>query len=261
MKQFFNFSLNFKSSLLYCLLLLLPLLSFAKQSPEQLFSQANAQYKNKDYKKAAELYESVKNQGFESAALYYNLGNSYFRSGNIPQAILNYERAKKIRPDDEDILHNLKIANLSVTDKIEPLPELELSRFFRKIVNTYSSGGWAIWAICLLWLSVTAMALFFLVNSRRIKKAGFFTAIISFSLFLVFILISLQRNSYENMNYAIIFSAVSYVKTSPETQSKDAFYLHAGTKVEIRETIGEWSYIRIADGKTGWLKSNDLEKI
>jgi tetratricopeptide (TPR) repeat protein len=261
MMHFFHFNIKIKSVFIHFLFLLLPFLGFAKQNPEQLFRRANEFYKNKDFKKAAELYESVEKQGLTSAALYYNLGNSYFRIGNTPKAILNYERAKKLSPDDEDLQYNLKIANLSVTDKIEPLPELEFSHFIKSFVNTYSSAGWAVWAIALLWLSLATAALFILSNYRNLKKTGFYTAIISFALFVVFILISLQRRSYENKDFAIIFSAVSYVKTAPEAQSKDAFYLHAGTKVEIRETLGDWSYIRIADGKTGWLKREYLEVI
>lgn len=192
MKQAVKFKIHKKVALLYFLLWLLPFFVFANQDPEQLFSQANEMYKNKDFKKkAAEMYELVEKQDLSSPALYYNLGNSYFRLGNMPKAILNYERAKKLSPDDEDLKHNLKIANLSVTDKIEPLPELEFSRFFKSFINTYSSGGWAAWAIALLWLSLSAAALYILSNYRNIKKAGFYTALISFVVFIVFIWISM----------------------------------------------------------------------
>src|SRR4051812_4383220 len=104
-------------------ILCFPLLIMADDS-QSLFNKGNTFYQKEEYDKAIEQYDKLLKQGYESSELYYNLGNSYYKTGNIPSSILNYERALKLSPSDEDIILNLKLANLKIIDKIEPLPQL-----------------------------------------------------------------------------------------------------------------------------------------
>ena len=124
------------------LTLAITVLSFSQEALIQL-EQANQFYREGKYEKAVQMYEQVRKNGFESPALYYNLGNAYFKMQNIPASVLNYERARKMSPNDEDINYNLRLANLRVVDKIEPVPRIFFINWWNAVVNLYSSDGWS----------------------------------------------------------------------------------------------------------------------
>ena len=155
------------------ILLFLLLINPAFSQEASSFEQANVYYQNKDYIKAIELYDSSLAQGVESAALYYNLGNAHFKINNIPAAILNFERAKKLIPNDEDILFNLKIANLRIVDKIEPLPGMFYNRWWEELVRLNSSTGWSNTLLSLLWTALVSGLVFLTAPAIRIKKIIF----------------------------------------------------------------------------------------
>src|SRR6266849_1193138 len=121
-----------------CLLLLSVQAGFAQEARLE-FNQANQLYRDAQYDKAARLYEQVVKNGYESPALYYNLGNCYFKLRNIPASILNYERARRLSPHDDDISYNLRLANQRVVDKIEPLPQLFLVDWWNGYIGLFSA--------------------------------------------------------------------------------------------------------------------------
>src|SRR6266571_8467857 len=134
------------------------------------FEQANQSYRNGDYKKAAQLYEKILDNGYESAALYYDLGNCYFKLENIPATILSYERARRLAPHDEDISYNLRLANLRVVDKIDALPRLFFVDWGTALMNMFSSDGWALVEIVSLWCAMLCGVTFFLFRSVVIQR-------------------------------------------------------------------------------------------
>ena len=117
--------------------------------------QAQSAYEAGKYNDAIAYYEEVASQGYTNFELYYNLGNAYFKANRIPKALLNYERAKKINPTDEDLLFNIELANTFLADKFESLPTLDISTFFKRLVLSLSPNSWAILSIitCLLYTS------------------------------------------------------------------------------------------------------------
>ncbi len=119
------------SILLYVFLLIAPKAEIGKANSD--FQKGNEFYQKGDYQQAVEMYETALATGYESAELYYNLGNSYFKSNQIGKTILNYERAKKLAPRDEDILFNLEIAQLYVVDKINLPPQFFLVTLWKGI--------------------------------------------------------------------------------------------------------------------------------
>ena len=110
---------------------------------ESLIAQANQSYAESNFETAVQLYDSVLTLGYESAGLYFNLGNAYFKLKDIPSAILYYEKAKKLDPNDEDIRFNLELANSRIIDKMEPLPEFFLRSWLRAVRDMLSSDQWA----------------------------------------------------------------------------------------------------------------------
>lgn len=219
---------------------------------------AETAYASEQYGQAIELYESVlKNYG-DSYELYYNLGNCYYKTGKTAHAILNYERALLIKPGDSDIRFNLEMAKQQ-TDKIEPLEEFFLKKWFRSVQNLISVDSWATVGILCFVSFICCLVLFFFSKWMRLRKTGFYLGIL---LFVVIIFTNIfaynQKEELVNRNGAIVFSPTVTVKSSPDNSGTDLFVLHEGTKVFIRSTVGDWHEIALEDGNIGWINKKDI---
>lgn len=247
--------------LITCILLLLPGFN-ALADDQQDIAKANKAYMAGFYENAASLYEKVIGEGNVAPELYYNLGNAYFKAGNIPSAILNYERALKYKPGDEDILYNLRVANSKIVDKIDVLPELFYIRWWKNLKTWMSPDGWARTGITSFTLLFLITALFLLSRSARNRKIYFALGIgiLLMNMISGFIAWDTYKQSVQK-NTAIVFTPTLPVKSSPDESSIDLFVVHEGLKVGIIDAIGEWNEIRIANGNKGWVRSADLKPI
>ena len=235
---------------------------FAADPLEALFLEANEAFDQGDYPTAIALYDSVYAQGYESITLYYNMGNAYFKNGELAQAIRNYERVIKFDPDHEDALYNLRLANLRVVDNIEPVPDLLFSRWGKELLNSRSSSQWAIISIITLWLSLLAVGLLLYNPSPMIKRISFFASIIFLLMAISSVSMGLRRLGFEkNSKAAIIYTPNAYVKSGPSNEGTDLFILHEGVKVSILEESADWLRIKLVDGKVGWVPENVLLRI
>jgi tetratricopeptide (TPR) repeat protein len=234
----------------------------AHSQPDSVLNMANKQYIEGNFDKAAELYQTLVDSGFYNAELFYNLGNAYFKLNRIPYAILNYERAFKLNPTDEDILFNLEFARTFAVDRIEPLPVFFLTKWYRSIRGILSTNGWA-WNSIIFFAFTLALVLLFWFSLRGwVKRLSFAWAILTLSVAIMSIVFSAQEKQMAMLrNQAIIFQPVVSVKSSPGINGKDLFIIHSGTKVEISKALGEWVEIRIADGNKGWVLSEAVELI
>ena len=253
-----------KSSRLYSLLLICIFFSVRLNANDyaETFANANNAYSKKEYTKAIELYESIIADKQQAPQLFYNLGNAYFQTGDFAHAILNYERAKKISPDDEDILINLKAANLKIEDKIEVAPELFLIVLQQKIISLMNEKSWSLLCICCLFLGAILMGFFIGSNHYLIKKTGFYLGTSFLVLFIAtFFVAKSSYNSSRLHNEAIVTAASVTVLGSPSDSSTKLFILHKGSKVFIRDENEDWLEIKIANGNVGWIRNNQVEKI
>jgi len=226
------------------------------------FSAANELYRAGKYREAAAAYGEIIANGYESPALYYNLGNTLFKTGDIPAAILNFERAARLSPGDDDIRHNLRLANLRIIDNIEPVPQLFFQAWWGDLVGSSSSAGWGTAAVSALWLAAILLAAYRLNRSplgQRLLLLGGVVAVL-FSLF-AFTAGAVQDGREASGSEAILFTPSVSVKSAPDTQSADLFVLHEGVKMDLLDSVGEWRKIRLADGKIGWLPAADLQVI
>ena len=254
-----------KPAMLALLLLAAP---FAAQAHEDayvdsLWNDANAAYAEGRWDAAVSGYEMISDMGLESAALYCNTGNAYAKSGNVPMAILNYERALKADPSYEDAAYNLELMNTRIQDRIDPVPEFFLKKWLSAISYIMNSDAWAIVSLVLLGLTLAMFLLFLLAPSVAGRRTGFFIGLV----LLVFMSFALgfsisQKKTYMNADKAIVMRPVVSVKSSPSTESsKDLFILHEGTKVTVLDQVGTWNNISLADGRQGWLPASDMERI
>lgn len=243
------------------LLLCLPLLPLA-QTPNELFIQANLLYKEKNYAGAIALYDSVAQSGYVSPELFFNLGNAHFKNGNLAPAILNYERAKKLAPDDADIDFNLRIANLRVVDRVEAVPELFFVKWVKNLVISHSSDGWAKLALGMAWGAFVLALLFLFVNHMWVKRISFLAALLMLFISFLFAFLAYNQYNYQReSSEGVVFVKNVYVKSAPDAQSTDLFMLREGVKVTLLESEGDWQKIQLADGKVGWIQRSGLEMI
>lgn len=234
----------------------------AAQEPDQMAAQAAKAYNTKHYQEAITQYEKVIAGGYESYALYYNLGNAYFRNNEIAEAALYYEKALKLAPDNEDIKHNIEVVNSKLIDKVEMVPELFYKRWWKEIVNLMDIDTLAFVNIILLTLALVLIAIYIAVSNITFRKVSFWSGIALLLLFSVGVLAASQRNHYlVNQHEAIVFTQTVNIKSSPDENSKDIFVLHEGTKVKLLDVLADWQEIRIANGSVGWIKASDIKKI
>ena len=230
---------------------------------DSLWNAANAAYVDGRWADAVADYELISGMGLESASLYCNTGDAYFKDGNVPMAILYYERALKLDPSYEDARYNLELMNAMIQDRIEPVPEVVLKAWFRDLCYIMDSDSWAVCFIVLLAFTLALVLVFLLAPAPGGRRAGFFTGIVTLMLAAMSLSFSVwQRNEYTDAAKATVMRPVTSVKSSPAAgASTDLFILHEGTKVKIIDEVGSWNNIELADGRQGWIPSTDIERI
>jgi tetratricopeptide (TPR) repeat protein len=234
-----------------------------KDYVDSLWNAANQAYVDGRWADAASGYEMISSMGLESASLYCNAGDAFFKDGNVPMAILYYERALKLDPSYSDARYNLDLLNSGIQDRIEPVPEFVLKAWTREICYIMDSDSWTICFFVFFALSLAMVLLFLLSPSVAGRRAGFFTGIVLLLLTLASLSFAVwQKKDYNKADSAIVMRPVASVKSSPSSESsKDLFILHEGTKVTILDEVGSWNNIELADGRQGWIPSGDIEII
>jgi tetratricopeptide (TPR) repeat protein len=248
--------------ILFIIVLMVTVLGLKAQTLQnQKFEKANYYYNEARYDTAVIIYESILNDGYVSAPLLYNIGNAYFKMREYPMAILNYEKALKIEPDNDDIKQNLAIANALITDKIEPVPEFFLTKLWKNLGDKLSANEWATLSLVLIGLVLVVLFLYLTARTKGVKKSMFFIGILLIVICLCSIIHASQKHRCMNEhNEAIVMIPTITVKSSPTTSGTDLFVLHEGTKVSVLDKDDSWNKIKIADGSVGWLPSSCITK-
>ncbi len=229
------------------------------QTPQQLMQKGNEAYSHGNYEAAADAYEVILATGLQSAELYYNLGNAYYRQEELGQAILNYERALRLNPHFRDARENLDLCYSKTEDGIESLPQIFLVQWAQAIVNWFSPTGWLVAIIILFALLGALVVIFFVSSDYGWRKRSLFLGILVSLLLMLSVGCTIASYvRYNRHDKAIITSPMIVLKGSPEAHSIDKMILHEGTPVNIDETLGDWYKIHIADGTTGWVESSDI---
>ncbi|MFI3264021.1 MAG: tetratricopeptide repeat protein [Rikenellaceae bacterium] len=231
-------------------------------SAELLWDNANTAYINGNFAEAIELYTAIVEQGLSSDKLFFNLGNAYYKSDDMARAILNYQKALLISPNDADILYNLGVAQSQIRDQIEEMPELFLRKWNHSIAQSFDCTGWSIISLIALCIVLASVLLFVLSDTIKLRKTGFSIGLLFLFMFAMSTGYALaERKEILNHNKAVIMSQSIAIKSSPDRSATDLFVLHSGTTVKILREIDAWYEIVIADGKTGWIERTRVEQI
>lgn len=232
-----------------------------ESTAQAAFNQANEAYKAGHYVEALEYYQQVAEEN-EGVTINYNLGNTYFKLDKLPESILYYERALKFDPANADVLHNLRLVNDMIVDRIDNLPQSKAQIWWKEFRYGLGPDGWAWVSIGLVVVGVILLVLYYVSLSRNIRRFGFFAGIISLMMMALTIVLAQSAATYRNThNSGVVFTDKVDIKSEPRESSTNVFVLHAGTKVSILAQDGEWYEVKIASGNQGWIKAVDFEEI
>jgi tetratricopeptide (TPR) repeat protein len=235
---------------------------YAASDRDSVLLRAEQYYQQNEFSKAIAEYQSLVESGWASATLFYNLGNAYFKNHDIKSAILYYERAKRLAPNDEAINENLEHARSLIFNRVEAISEHFLVTWGKTIRDLTTIRAWSWWSIGSFVAMLTLGLLFLFVRNMNVRRFAFVLSVFCFLLsFTAFTFGYLQKANIERTDEAIVFSPSVTLKSSPDDSGNNLFILHEGIKVHIEERIGEWCEIRIADGNKGWMRISDLKVI
>ena len=251
---------NKKASALVLLALVMSTLPLATNAATK--TSADQEYKRGNYPQAIADYKSLLKKT-PSAEVYYNLGNAYFRSDSIPQAILAYERAALINPGNSYIRFNLQFARGKTIDKVAEPDEMFFISWFRSAANLATVDGWATMVLFSAALLGCCILLYFFSSRILVRKVGFGCAIAFAILFVLSNIFALyQKNALTNKEGAIIMAPATNLKKTPIRSGADEAVLHEGTRVDIADrSIKGWLGVKLADGREGWIEENTVEEI
>ena len=243
--------------------LLLAMVCFGGTSAKAVTkNNADTEYQKGNYQQAIRDYEEILKNG-ESAEIYFNLGNAYYRTDNITKAVLNYERARLLSPGDDDINFNLQFARSKTIDKITPESEMFFITWYKSLVNFTSVDNWAKTGILCIVMALLLVLLYLFGPQLMLRKIGFFGGLAFFVIFLLSNLFAFQqKQALDNRTGAIIISPSVNIKKTPAKNSADQFVLHEGTRVDIIDKgMTDWRCIRVGDGREGWIETKAIEEI
>lgn len=248
-----------KKPLLIVLFLLFSFSLHAEESVQSFFYEGNRLYGEGEYQRAIDVYEAIVQKGGATAALYYNLGNSYYKLDQKGKALLFYKRALKLNPRDQELYYNIRLVKAQLKDKVVPKPENRFARTYWELVGQWSLTDWSLFCL-ILYLIIFVLALIHLFF-RSFRKVSFRVLITFISIGILLLICWSGKYYRESLTEAIILSAEVQAHYGPSEKDAVAFTLHEGTECLILESDQEWAQIQLADGKIAWLPKKALERI
>lgn len=243
-------------------LIILMLACFSESAFGITKKNADDEYKKGNYQQAIKDYEDLLKKG-ASSDIYYNLGNAYYRTDNITRAVINYERALLLSPEDKDIRLNLQIARSKTIDKITPKSEMFFVVWYRALASSLGTDGWACVSIVSIVLTLLLVLCYLFGKNITIRKTGFYMALLSLVVFLFSNIFAYgQRKAIIERTGAIIIAPSVYLLKTPANGSGHNAIVHEGCHVEIMDdTMKDWVLVELPDGREGWVKADKFERI
>ncbi len=226
------------------------------------FEKGNELYQKRNYNEAVQAYKSVLDAGKESEELYFNLGNCYYKLNKVAPTIYYYEKALVLNPNNTDVQNNLKFAQKRTIDEIKEVPKVGFNKLLRDFTGIYHYNTWA-------WISIAFSVLFLcffvgyyfspLAFNKRIFFFGMF--VLASLLFVTILSAFFEKSHFNNEKPAIVFAEISDVKSEPQKLGATIVTLHEGTKVFVKEMVGNWKKIQLTDGTEGWIEKTAIKEV
>jgi len=242
-------------------LMTLPLFSRADEN-STLFDEGNAAFAKGQYQQASEDYQKIVDGGYQSAAVFFNLGNAYYRLGDLPSSLLYYEKAHKLAPGDDDINFNIHFANARTTDKLEQVPEFFVTKWWNSVILFFSVSTLSVLSVLFVIGGFGLLILYLFTNTFIVKRSSFYTGIVVILAGLAFVFMASQQENYFNSHHqAIIFSSSVTAKSTPDANGKPLFVVHEGTKVDVLRKTDNALEVQLPNGNAGWIELSDAKDI
>ena len=229
---------------------------------QDAFRKSNDLYSEGKYAGAAAGYEGILKHGQESAEVYFNLGNAYYKLGKVAPCIYNYEKALQLNPGNKDILVNLAYAKKMIIDDIRAPEQAGFSGWMSDFAGTYHYDTWAWIAVIFSFAGLLCFAGYYFARAAGVKR-GFFAGIFVAVAGLLIAIFAAQflSNTVETERPAIVFIPIAVAKAEPEATAGNAFTVHEGVKVFVLEDKGNWKKVALADDTVGWLESETIKEL
>jgi tetratricopeptide (TPR) repeat protein len=228
---------------------------------DEAWKQGNAAYLAGDWQKAVAAFDQLDRQGVVAANLYYNMGVSYFRLGNLGRAAWSFERSVGVDPKDEDAAFNLaqvrKLLSRRTTDKIEGS---DRDTMWIRVVSamTPSTQTWLFVIFYLLTFWFLFWRLRIPIDSRAPWSA---VAALSGIAAALAGLLLLGRVALDRIPFAIVLPESVSVREGADANYRTTFEIHAGLRVRLLEQDGAWARVRLSNGLEGWVRDQDVGKL
>ncbi|QSB27569.1 tetratricopeptide repeat protein [Flavobacterium sp. CLA17] len=241
------------------LFLLISQVFFAQSS----FEKGNDLYQNGKYQQAVEEYENIiKEDKQQSAELYYNLGNCYYKLNKVAPSIYNYEKALVLKPGDPQTLNNLKFAKKLTIDEIKEVPKVGFAKLIQNFTGIFDYNTWAKISVAIGFIFLLSFIGYYFSQHTLVKRIYF----IGMFIILVALLLSVaagmsEKDHFDNDRPAIVFAEICEVRSEPQKAGSAIILLHEGAKVYVIETMDKWKKIELTDGTEGWIDASTIKEV
>jgi tetratricopeptide (TPR) repeat protein len=223
----------------------------AAADPTTAFDAANKLYYGGKFSEAVAAYENILYSGQKSAALYYNLGNSYFKNGQIGKAIAAYREAEKMTPRDPDIRANLQFARNQIQG-----PTLTLARGERAL-SKLTLNEWTLLAAAALWLCFVILAVREWRPSLK-RPLRPYLSVAAIACVLLFACVGISWSANRSTRTAIVIGRDVPVRRGPLEDANSAFTVHDGAELRVLDQNNEWFQVTSDPSRIGWVRRDQV---
>lgn len=223
-------------------------------------------YQNSDFENALNYFLSAKSAGLNNPDLLFNIGNTYYRLNDIPNAIVYYKRALLLDSSYKPAISNLEFL-MSITQDEQSQEETFLSSFIKKIIFMFTINTLFLIVLFLLLMITLFIHLQWMINSGKLKIfidkhiLRFINVVLTTVLFIVFSFAVIRLSYAKNFNEAVVKNKNVYVYSGPAESFTRLFTVHSGTVIRVHKEDSEWSQISTLNGFNGWIPSNTYIKV
>jgi len=239
----------------------------------ELYNDGCDHYEQDDFAGARDRFLAAALARWQNPHLFYNLGNCYFRMGDLGRAILYYERAKQMAPRDASITYNLDLARSGIVDKVEPTERNVLAQLFTDIYSLFNVNEWTVTSLSLyLALMAVVIAVILLKNEAkregsRARREAARRMLVRIGAVLLILAVfcgtntAIKVRAFNARDLGIVVAEAVKARSGPREEFAEVFELHTGTKVRIQVSKDDWFQISIETGLSGWLPKESVETI
>lgn len=232
---------------------------FAADDAGVLWRHANKLYQSKQYDSAAATYEKLAAERPANSLLYYNLGNAYFRLNKVGRAVLNYERALQLNPDNKQVKDNLTLAKYRMSSQVRQVDDVFFVQWWDRSTHPAYATAWASLVFFIFLLFVASLL-------ARIMAQGKIMVPVQVSVLLAILWIlglapayfSARKNLQSDK--AVVMENDTPLQAA-EAKGKPLSLLPEGTTVKIRQVKDGQAEVVIPDGRTGWVSMRLMERV